>query len=82
MFLNSTGIQHFDSIVNIIRPNSITLNKDPIYDGCGSTKFCLGFPKNCVAKKSCQAFAARFVQGCKNLNFKLKKLIKKFLSLD
>lgn len=36
---------------------------DSIYDGCGSTKGCFGFPDGCVSSQSCRAVAAATVEG-------------------
>ncbi|XP_055626075.1 putative ferric-chelate reductase 1 homolog isoform X2 [Toxorhynchites rutilus septentrionalis] len=36
---------------------------DPIYEGCGSTKGCFGFPEGCVETRNCRAVAAVIVQG-------------------
>lgn len=44
---------------------------DPIYDGCGETKTCFGFPDNCVSTKSCRAITAVTVRG-ERYEFELK----------
>lgn len=44
---------------------------DPIYDGCGETKTCFGFPDNCVNSKSCRAITAVTVRG-ERYEFELK----------
>ncbi|XP_055318321.1 putative ferric-chelate reductase 1 homolog isoform X3 [Sitodiplosis mosellana] len=36
---------------------------DPIYEGCGETKSCFGFPDGCVDSKSCQTVATSIVRG-------------------
>lgn len=36
---------------------------DPIYEGCGETKSCFGFPDGCVNTKSCQTIATSIVSG-------------------
>lgn len=36
---------------------------DTIYDDCGSTKSCFGFPDGCVATRSCNAVGTVFVRG-------------------
>lgn len=41
----------------------IARQADPIYEGCGTTKTCFGFPVNCVATQSCNAVTAVIVQG-------------------
>jgi len=42
--------------------------KDPIYEGCNTTKACFGIPENCVKYQKCQAIVA----------FKIDKLIYHF----
>lgn len=44
---------------------------DPIYNGCGETKTCFGFPDGCVNTKSCQAVTAVMVRG-ERYEFELK----------
>jgi hypothetical protein len=34
-----------------------------VYDGCGTNKFCVGFPHQCIERKSCKEFAATFKKG-------------------
>lgn len=34
-----------------------------IYNGCGTDKFCVGFPHHCIETKSCKEFAATFKKG-------------------
>lgn len=36
---------------------------DPIYEGCGDTKGCFGFPEGCVETRNCRAVVATVVQG-------------------
>lgn len=36
---------------------------DPIYQGCGETKGCFGFPDGCVETRNCRAVVATIVQG-------------------
>ncbi|XP_031639436.1 putative ferric-chelate reductase 1 homolog isoform X2 [Contarinia nasturtii] len=36
---------------------------DPIYEGCGQTKICFGFPDGCVNSKSCRTIATSIVRG-------------------
>ncbi|XP_055528537.1 putative ferric-chelate reductase 1 homolog isoform X2 [Wyeomyia smithii] len=36
---------------------------DPIYEGCGETKGCFGFPEGCVETRNCRAVVATIVQG-------------------
>ncbi|XP_062543328.1 putative ferric-chelate reductase 1 homolog isoform X2 [Armigeres subalbatus] len=43
--------------------SAATDNSDPIYEGCGSTKGCFGFPEGCVSSRNCQAVVATIVQG-------------------
>lgn len=37
--------------------------RDSMYEGCGTTKTCFGFPSNCVASQSCDALTAVTVEG-------------------
>lgn len=40
---------------------------DDIYDGCGTTKQCLGYPGDCIPDKDCVTFSSTFVRGlCKS----------------
>lgn len=39
------------------------VTSDPIYQGCGDTKGCFGFPEGCVDKQNCNAVVATVVQG-------------------
>lgn len=43
--------------------SAATNNNDPIYEGCGVTKGCFGFPEGCVASQNCRAVVATIVQG-------------------
>lgn len=36
---------------------------DPIYEGCGDTKGCFGFPDGCVKTKNCRAISVVHVMG-------------------
>lgn len=36
---------------------------DPIYNGCGNTKNCFGFPSGCVDTKTCHTVATVVVKG-------------------
>ncbi|XP_058458577.1 putative ferric-chelate reductase 1 homolog isoform X2 [Malaya genurostris] len=36
---------------------------DPIYEGCGVSKGCFGFPEGCVETRNCRAVVATIVQG-------------------
>lgn len=36
---------------------------DAIYEGCGTTKTCFGFPDNCVNSQTCQTISAVTVRG-------------------
>jgi hypothetical protein len=40
-----------------------TFDQNEIYENCGETKYCLGYPKNCVKSKSCSTFGAIYVQN-------------------
>lgn len=44
---------------------------DPIYEGCGQTKTCFGFPDGCVATKDCRTVTTSIVSG-ERYEFELK----------
>lgn len=44
---------------------------DQIYDGCGVTKTCFGFPDGCVESKSCRTIATSIVRG-ERFEFEIK----------
>lgn len=44
---------------------------DPIYEGCGETKTCFGFPDGCVGTKSCRTVATSTVRG-ESYEFEIK----------
>ena len=35
---------------------------DNIYDGCGESKYCIGFPEGCIESESCVSFGAVIVK--------------------
>lgn len=47
-----------------VAPNNVVaVSSDPIYNGCGQSKNCLGFPDGCVATKSCTSITVVTVRG-------------------
>ncbi|GAB0093620.1 Putative ferric-chelate reductase 1 homolog [Sergentomyia squamirostris] len=47
------------------------LTTDAIYDGCGTTKSCFGFPDGCLAQRQCQAITTVTARG-ERFYFELK----------
>lgn len=45
----------------ILYDQSVAL--DPIYNGCGDTKECLGFPRDCAASRSCDSIGTLSILG-------------------
>ncbi|XP_019562157.1 putative ferric-chelate reductase 1 homolog isoform X1 [Aedes albopictus] len=45
------------------RATAASDSSDPIYQGCGDTKGCFGFPEGCVESRNCRAVVATIVQG-------------------
>ena len=41
----------------------VSAEDDDIYDGCGTTKQCLGYPGDCVPDKDCVTMSSSFVRG-------------------
>ena len=37
--------------------------EDDIYEGCGTTKQCLGYPGDCVPDKDCVTMSSTYVKG-------------------
>ncbi|KAG5668598.1 hypothetical protein PVAND_016534 [Polypedilum vanderplanki] len=52
-FFNITRFQEIS-----YKTGELMFKIDPIYDGCSSTKVCVGYPKKCVRTKSCNAFGS------------------------
>ncbi|XP_017094126.2 putative ferric-chelate reductase 1 homolog [Drosophila bipectinata] len=49
---------------NYVAPNNVAAaSADPIYNGCGQSKNCFGFPNGCVSSKTCTSIAAVTVRG-------------------
>ncbi|XP_043645680.1 putative ferric-chelate reductase 1 homolog isoform X3 [Drosophila teissieri] len=47
-----------------VAPNNVVaVSSDPIYNGCGQSKNCFGFPDGCVATKSCTSITVVTVRG-------------------
>ncbi|KAH8361990.1 hypothetical protein KR200_009383 [Drosophila serrata] len=47
-----------------VAPNNVAAtNSDPIYNGCGQSKNCFGFPDGCVSSKTCTSIAVVTVRG-------------------
>ncbi|XP_033155205.1 putative ferric-chelate reductase 1 homolog isoform X1 [Drosophila mauritiana] len=47
-----------------VAPNNVVaVSTDPIYNGCGQSKNCFGFPDGCVATKSCTSITVVTVRG-------------------
>ncbi|XP_016985376.1 putative ferric-chelate reductase 1 homolog isoform X2 [Drosophila rhopaloa] len=47
-----------------VAPNNVAaVTADPIYNGCGQSKNCFGFPDGCVASKSCTSITVVTVRG-------------------
>ncbi|XP_070068701.1 putative ferric-chelate reductase 1 homolog isoform X2 [Drosophila takahashii] len=47
-----------------VAPNNVAaVVADPIYNGCGQSKNCFGFPDGCVASKTCTSVSAVTVRG-------------------
>ncbi|CAG9811306.1 unnamed protein product [Chironomus riparius] len=51
--------------LRISKPNEVEAS--PMYQGCGDTKICIGYPSGCVKKNSCKAFAASYQKDGKYL---------------
>lgn len=45
------------------RATAASDSSDAIYQGCGDTKGCFGFPEGCVESRNCRAVVATIVQG-------------------
>lgn len=60
---NSTMLRDMSYSVGLkmSTPNEVKVSS--IYDGCGDTKICIGYPSGCVDKNSCKAFAASYQKG-------------------
>ncbi|KAH8337747.1 hypothetical protein KR067_001096 [Drosophila pandora] len=49
---------------NYVAPSNVAAaSADPIYNGCGQSKNCFGFPNGCVSSKTCTSIAAVTVRG-------------------
>ncbi|XP_017078932.1 putative ferric-chelate reductase 1 homolog isoform X2 [Drosophila eugracilis] len=49
---------------NYVAPNNVAaVSADPIYNGCGQSKNCFGFPDGCVASKTCTSITVVTVRG-------------------
>ncbi|KAH8285537.1 hypothetical protein KR054_010636 [Drosophila jambulina] len=47
-----------------VAPNNVAAAaSDPIYNGCGQSKNCFGFPDGCVSSKTCTSIAVVTVRG-------------------
>lgn len=46
--------------------NANVIAPDPIYNGCGSSKTCLGFPEDCLPDKDCVTFSSAYKKGQKS----------------
>ncbi|XP_017120314.1 putative ferric-chelate reductase 1 homolog isoform X1 [Drosophila elegans] len=47
-----------------VAPNNVAaVTADPIYNGCGQSKNCFGFPDGCVASKTCTSITVVTVRG-------------------
>ncbi|XP_026835893.1 putative ferric-chelate reductase 1 homolog isoform X1 [Drosophila erecta] len=47
-----------------VAPNNVVaVSSDPIYNGCGQSKNCFGFPDGCVATQSCTSITVVTVRG-------------------
>jgi len=47
-----------------VTPNNVAaVVSDPIYNGCGESKNCFGFPDGCVASKTCTSISVVTVRG-------------------
>jgi hypothetical protein len=57
-FFNITRFQDIS-----YKTGALMFRIDPIYDGCGSTKVCVGYPKRCVQTKTCDAFGSYYQKG-------------------
>ncbi|XP_070509081.1 putative ferric-chelate reductase 1 homolog [Chironomus tepperi] len=63
---NSTMIRSMSYSVGLsLSSNEVEAN--PMYQGCGDTKLCIGYPSGCVKRKSCKAFAASYHKDGKYL---------------
>lgn len=51
-----------------------------MYDGCGETKTCFGFPEGCVNTQSCRTMVATTVRG-ERYEFELKSGYSEHLKL-
>ena len=61
-------------LFDINSKNNIT----EIYNGCGKSKSCIGFPENCIKQMNCALFLSRQVLGMKNAS---TILLSKFFNL-
>lgn len=71
-FLSSPAIRSNQNVLSEAYPNT------PIYEGCGSTKTCFGFPFNCEQERSCQAIATATINDDNRFIFELQSLIGSF----
>lgn len=62
-FFNATMLRDVSNKVGIQLSPQIEIKANPMYDGCGSTKLCLGYPSGCVKKMNCKAFSASYQKG-------------------
>ena len=63
-------------LFNINSKNNIT----EIYNGCGKSKSCIGFPENCIKQINCELFLSRQVYTFGNVNsFRNEKCFYNFI---
>ncbi|XP_059610036.1 putative ferric-chelate reductase 1 homolog isoform X2 [Phlebotomus argentipes] len=70
----STTRRPFSSTRPVYEPapvQSKILSTDTIYDGCGTTKSCFGFPDNCLSARQCQVITTVTARG-ERFYFELK----------
>ena len=59
------GKEPLDTV--LIHMNS-TKNITELYNGCGKSKSCIGFPENCLKQMNCTLFLSRQVSTFRNVN--------------
>lgn len=79
MSLNLLKILAIFLLFDSLKSNPVS---DPIYEGCGTTKTCLGFPDDCLPDKDCVTFSSTYKKGKNYHKFIIKTylIFSKFLT--
>jgi hypothetical protein len=60
---NTTMFRDISHSVGLKLSTTTEVAANPMYQGCGDTKMCIGYPSGCVKKNTCKAFAASYQKG-------------------